>query len=397
MKLETYIHNTITSLLPVAFNDRSYNKMSRIADWHNRRTDAQIYACNHCSDLCDAEDVGYYYCGDWICDDCYSAHYCTCESCDSVTHTRDAFITRSRVTICDGCYESDYFTCDGCDGVFHNDDCVGDGYCESCYTPDDDEDEDNMDIPGYHNTRRPWRYLYSKSPLLGVELEILAHDQEVRLEILESAVASGFLGERDGSLDSERGIEIIAPPLTLEENKAKWLTFLANIRGKARGWDAGTGYGMHVSLNRRSMSHLTTGKILVFIHHNRRLCEKVAGRQEVHWSRYVAKQIRQGRESQSDKYEAVAIRSEDRLEIRIFRSTLAPHGFLRNLEFAAAVQDFCTLASMGSLMETAFREWLDHPQQRAVYPSLWRHLNKERAAELDFKKNFHASCESAGA
>ena len=153
-----------------------------------------------------------------------------------------------------------------------------------------------------------------------------------------------------------------------------WLKFLAAVQGKAKGWNAGTGYGLHVSVNRDGMSHYLTGKLLVFIHSNQSLCEGIAGRKANQWQKYVCKNVKDGKMASGEKYEALAIRSKSRLECRIFRSTLKPEGFLRGVEFVAASVEFCRDASAIALTESAFLEWLKLPENCGTYPNLCLHL-----------------------
>lgn len=292
--------------------------------------------------------------------------------------------------------EADAFKCDSsghwfCSEVFTCVDVEGDSVClewnedEIHYWESDgeyhwdyepeDEDEDEFGIADYHDSPKPWRNTSYKGLVFGCELELYAIVD--RAYVGRIADDCGLFAERDGSLDSQCGIEIIGSPMSLAETQDKdgpWLKFLAAVQGKAKGWNAGTGYGLHVSVNRDGMSHYLTGKLLVFIHSNQSLCEGIAGRKANQWQKYVCKNVKDGKMASGEKYEALAIRSKSRLECRIFRSTLKPEGFLRGVEFVAASVEFCRDASAIALTESAFLEWLKLPENCGTYPNLCLHL-----------------------
>lgn len=236
-------------------------------------------------------------------------------------------------------------------------------------------EEEPDGVYSYHHSPKPWlEDGVGQNLVFGCELEILANNS--RKEIAEIATECGLYCEKDSSIDCERGVEIIGEPNTLEEHqseKGRWLKFLNKVNGKALGWQAGTNYGLHVSFNKRALSDYHTGKMLVFIHHNEKLCENIAGRSANEWSKFKSKKIIHGKQDyENDKYESLAIRSASRVECRIFRSTLKPSGFLRGVEFCAAAIDFTRSASANNLTEPAFKEWLKKNTRN--YKNLARHL-----------------------
>ena len=227
-------------------------------------------------------------------------------------------------------------------------------------------------IPAYHSQARPWRYAKLPSLVFGVELEVLCRDVDACIALRES-LPSGWLAERDGSLDGERGLEIVGPPLSFEENIKRWKPVLERALAlRTVGWEAGKGYGMHVSANRAVLSPYLLGKLLVFVNHNADLSRRVAGRKAIYAGDYGQKKITQGKD-QTGKYEPVAL-FEKRIEFRIFRSTLLWTGFMRNLEFTSASIAFCREASALELTETNFLQWLKRPERNSEFPNLAVHL-----------------------
>ena len=283
--------------------------------------------------------------------------------CESLPYSNDC-----REAICSRCLES-YGNCENCDCIVRLSN-TEDGQCAAC------ADRASADvIPEYHAQRRPWRNMTSAAVLFGVELEICAKTEGNCLEIKEIAESAGMLVERDGSLDGDRGVEIVGSPMSLEDNLRAWVALAAQLRRLASGWDAGSGYGMHISINRLSMTRLHQGKLLCFINNSKDLCEKVAGRKETSWAQFHRKVVRQGCDDSSGKYEALALRSFQRMECRIFRSTLAEKGIRRNLEFVASAVEFSKLASLRLLENSgAFFAWLEEPAQSKRYEHLRKAL-----------------------
>lgn len=317
------------------------------------------------------------------CEACRDDHAFRCADCRDWFHGDLASgRNTSDGSVCDGCSES-YFLCEACSSVCSNEDHGEDGNCRSCSESDDDSDV----IPGYHDTKR--NYQPGKRLVFGAELELLANDEDDCLIIYETAKAAGFIGERDGSLDDKKGIEIVGPPDEWTKTQAEWESLLQSIKGKAKGWNAGEGYGMHVSINRLALTQFHQGKLLVFVNGNKELCERIAGRKESTWAKYVPKRLNAGKVEEGQKYEALACRSHSRLEMRIFRSTLLIDGFKRNLQFAAASVEFTRDCSITDLTEDSFLVWLKQPEIAGQYPQLWAHLftteSERRQAKLATK------------
>ena len=294
--------------------------------------------------------------GTGVCADCLTL-------CESLPYFNDC-----RECICSSCVDS-YGNCETCDCIVRVSN-TEDGECPSC------ADRASADvIPEYHAQRRPWRNMSSHAVLFGVELEVCAKSADDCAEIKEIAEGAGMLVERDGSLDGEKGVEIVGSPMSLEDNLRAWVGLAAQLRRLASGWDAGSGYGMHISINRLSMTRLHQGKLLCFINNSKALCEKVAGRKENSWAQFHRKIVRQGMDDTSGKYEALALRSYQRMECRIFRSTLAEKGIRRNLEFVAAAVEFSKLASLRMLENSgAFFAWLDEGSQSKRFEHLRKAL-----------------------
>lgn len=256
-------------------------------------------------------------------------------------------------------------------------------WCESCadshaYRWDNgehhSEPEPSCDIPDYHDGDRndlndgiDW----DRPDLLGVEIETYCQDPE---DDRDAALAVGeCLGEKDSSLDDKHGVEFIFRATTLDDIHAaqadgsragSGILAVARVlkRRGAIAWDAGSGYGMHVSINAGAMTELHCAKFCRFINDNRPECETIAGRTENRWAHYTPNSI-VGTTKDRTKYVAAARRDDDRIEVRIFRSSLNPERIVRNCEFVDSVRVFTESASYGQLTFDRYRDWLAMPSQ----------------------------------
>lgn len=257
-------------------------------------------------------------------------------------------------------------------------------WCESCadshaYCWEDgeyrSEPEPESTIPDYHDGDRDdlndgvdW----TRPDLLGVELETYCQCPEDDRDA--ALIVGDCLGEKDSSLDDAHGVEFIFRATTMAEIHAAALSptlaggsgilAVANVlkRRGAIAWDAGTGYGMHVSINAGAMTELHCAKFCRFINDNRQWCEAIAGRTENRWARYQPNSLVATTKNR-EKYVAAARRDDDRIEVRIFRASLNADRIVRNCEFVDSIRVFTESASYGQLTFERYREWLAMPSQ----------------------------------
>lgn len=373
------LHSLIVSLIEK--NPDDYSR--KILEWASSKGletvilhDGQIYpadsaqSCDRCDNWYKKDDDFY---DVWVsrrrteawCEDCRDNHACYCSYSERSFDDSDQL---DSIEV-DGDLCCEQF-CEGSVYYWESDESYH-------YDPEPEDEED--DIPSYHELARPWDSKPVTGLAFGVELEVLA--KENRREIYEIAKDNGLLCETDGSLDDRLGAELIGPPLKFEDYKKPdsiWNKFLEQSRGKCLGFDAGTGYGFHVSINRQALGHLHCGKLMVFVHSNKALCQKIAGRSSEQWARHTHKKIsssfRKGEDGsyrpleEGNKFEALAIRSQNRLEMRIFRSTLNKEGFMKNIEFVHASISYTKDASFRKLTEGDFMDWLS--KNRKTYKNL---------------------------
>lgn len=242
--------------------------------------------------------------------------------------------------------------------------------------PDEDDVRD-CGRSGYHsdsNARKRWSNIGNTSKnadVFGVELEMKANSQSDLEDICARAMGCGFLAEYDGSLDEALGVEIVAPPIPLAKfRKGVWSEFMDGIRRLGTGWDAGTGYGIHISITQSTLSKVQQGKFIRFFADNQAFCEAIAGRKETSYARYHRPSWKVGVLGETEKYLAASIRPRNRIEVRIFRSTLKFPSFLKNVQFVAALVEFVRQSSMSRNTAVEFVKFASHKSRRNRFREL---------------------------
>jgi len=176
------------------------------------------------------------------------------------------------------------------------------------------------------------------------------------------------------------GFELVTIPATLE--RAREIFDDCFFRPKLpqelglRAWDApkyGASCGMHIHVSREPLGLLQLGRILVFIHepNNLEFIKTLAGRGNTRWSEFTTERKWRDALKYRDRYTAVNTTNQQTVEFRLFRATLNRVHFMANLEFVAALVEFCKPGVTG-LSEgrkyTTFLSWLT--TQRKTYPNL---------------------------
>lgn len=256
-------------------------------------------------------------------------------------------------------------------------------------------------VSGYPRSRCRLESISKAFNMFGIELEIMANSTSDAVKVRRAAVECGLAAERDGSLDGDYGIEIIGPPQEYDvatSTDSPWFKFLDAIQGKARGWDAGTGYGMHINMNAKAFSTTELSKFMTFICHNDTLATVIAGRPLNRYCRSVSADELGGLKASirqhdiehikdainyygvgciphaaTDKYQAAAIRGHDRAEVRMFRSTIRWDRFKRNIQFADSVRQYVLQESNATYLDVNnYLAWIANSQHH--YPELASYL-----------------------
>ena len=315
---------------------------------------------------------------DWLVNTIFEDEVYACPSCDEVREEND--------------YDSDYDCCSNCadirrdeDEDYYEDEECGyehERYCKNYTYPVHDEigvqcrEDETVDKDLYS----------SKSLLYGVELEVMARNS-MPYDFPETLHEHNnwFLCKRDGSLDEGNGgFEICTAPSTFKFLKDRFSQMFNsdywtddNGSTYVKGWNT-TCAGLHIHINKKALTPLEIGKLLVFINDkkNARFIEDIAGRTMGRWCKSETKKISDGQYQSDDRYEAVNTVPRNTVELRIFKSNVSEHGFMRALEFTDGLIQYLKQSSIReqSLSYKSFLSYIRKPENRSEYPNFWSWL-----------------------
>jgi hypothetical protein len=312
-----------------------------------------------------------------------------CEHSETIEYDNcDTYETNDGLHICVASYERSFFTCPGCDTIYNQDEINerdGEDYCQDCYVELDDEDDDTVrhtvvqpydvdvlsELSGFLNAKGE-NIIKREGLYLGVELEVLPRDTSgLAARAVLDCVKGYAILKRDGSIP-DRGFEIVSVPATHAWHQTGWDGFFAGPAKQLSGWSQKS-CGMHVHVSRAAISPLTLGRILVFVNdkNNRGFIDAVAGRGSNSYCMKLDKKLTDGRQrSSSQRFEAVNIetRGHATIEFRIFQSNVARPGFLKNIDFVAAI---CLWSRDASNLDLTVNRFVEYVANNAgTYPNL---------------------------
>ncbi len=191
----------------------------------------------------------------------------------------------------------------------------------------------------------------------------------------------------DSSLYEGFGFEIVTHPFTRD-----WMYRNRVFAGLAKCSLSSLPYdstGIHVHVNKASMSVTTIAKLLYFfsLEKTDELLTKVGQRQ---WNRYCQKPVKgsakeyiKDRGRWASRYCALNVTGEHTIEFRFFKGNAAPEALYRAVEFCDAIVNYCTSTTVNKLCPVAFAEYVKTERRESnkksrsfKYPYLRKHLSK---------------------
>lgn len=194
---------------------------------------------------------------------------------------------------------------------------------------------------------------FTRKKMRDLERHILAHQS---IEALGNEFAfvkhdGSLAGNRKDGSGGDFGFEIVSAPADLRTHRLMWpkLHDMPDF-SKLRAWDT-LRCGMHVHFEKALLSTLQIGRVLIFVNHpaNRSFMQKVAGRSETNYCRYLNKKYRDCLTklewSDDNRRQAFNVVPEKTVEFRMFRGTVNPRHIIRNIEFCDALLSFCGMSA----------------------------------------------------
>ena len=311
-----------------------------------------LYYCIE-SDLFTFETDQYYNdCNELISRNRYYNNYFRCSDCDCVSSLDyQNYIDSDGINVCESCYGGNYTFCESCEYTHHEE--------QNCNCNNHDEEETEED-----NLKR-WNYIIALLNLgymalrYGIEIEVETREYN-RYEIVEEIKETMNIDnkeyvvcKRDGSLDSERGFEIVSTNADFYYHKnIFWEEFFQlNLHESCKGYH-GSNCGMHIHINRNSFSDFQQRVLNLFYHSpiNKQFIVDIAGREDKQYAKFISytsyhDTIDPHRDDTDDqgngyRFRAFNLCNDDTFEIRIFRSNLKKISFYKNLEFVDSVNQW---------------------------------------------------------
>lgn len=184
--------------------------------------------------------------------------------------------------------------------------------------------------------------------------------------------------KEDGSLCDCNGLEIVTRPDCPSVHKRVFGAALADkrLRGRMSSYDNGH-CGMHIHVSRAPLNELWVGRLLVLVNSDnmKRMLRAVAGRSGNRYTTYDPFKKLTSVKSCTSRYEALNVTGDHTIEFRMFRGTLNPVSFVKNIEFVEAAIAYTRTAtrSLRGLDDpSAFRDFVI--KSRKAYPNLAQFL-----------------------
>lgn len=331
-----------------------------------------------------------------ICDECAERHYFQCSNCG--TWTRNPLQMTDGDYICNECFETgDYYICDDCgdvidpdtDGIIIRSDSV---YCEDCASEHTDPNEEYI-----HEYSYSPRILFNEGeelnsyPKKGERYFGLEIETECTGDITEVIEDEDYYWATDDSsiqcLQGGCAAEIVTQPTTFKAWHNYSDTFFDALENNC---DTNTSCGLHIHVNRDSVSDETIEKAILFIskHYekvtifaDRLMCNicSYAGNNLEHYkdfypnSKSVKEEInivKRGKDNVRHKYLAINTLHKNTYEFRIFNSTVDKDRILAYIEFVDALLEYCSESNFLQIYKSDFLDLNKYAEGWGKYENL---------------------------
>ena len=226
----------------------------------------------------------------------------------------------------------------------------------------------------------------TNAPLIGIELELEPKIGKTRDQALHYSY--GFLENHcifksDGSVAA--GFEVVSKPALWKDQLKEWGPWFDKLSDYMT---AKSNCGMHIHMNRRSLSFLQLAKLVEFINReeNIKYLIHVAGRQPNHYCvlqkdnniSAVGRHLNNNVEIFGSRHVGLNLTNKNTIEFRMFAATTDLDVFQKNIEFVVALRDYftpgnSTLHPKEQTHFTKFLEWIKQPSNKKMYSKLHQH------------------------
>lgn len=243
-------------------------------------------------------------------------------------------------------------------------------------------------LPYTYKVEDNFSSVHDKTILMGIELEL---EGATPLNILRvnKAINGHAVMKRDGSLNY--GMEIVSRPASISIQKKEFESLFDTLPSLSLKADVTC--GMHIHIDKKSLSQLQVGKINSFIYTNPKFVHKIARRQDNRFTNIdTDRSVTYGivfdetepsfykslKRAGGGKYQAINLDKPETIEFRMFASTTDKTTFYMNMEFVQALVDYTkTGATPYTIKENDvvdnFKVFVTN--NKKVYPNLHKEMN----------------------
>jgi len=288
--------------------------------------------------------------------------------------------------LCKTCaVKSGYYKCSNCGGFY------GRKY-STCSCTHKKDKSPKIEV---YNYQADWKPFKTKTDafLFGIELEIELEGKDIK-KTNETYQKPYIVYKWDGSLSGKghNGFELVTMPLGwewLKEHKEELDSMLNQLSKLGLKSKCTNTCGMHVHINKDVFTTFHLYKFYTFHYENKKLLHYMSGRtwdNMTRWANFKYDDKKSARQfcrekTCKDRHSAVNLQNPETAEVRIFRGTLAPEPFWRNIEFVKAVCDYTRYANVKDLSKTdRFREYVRENSKE--FPHLYEYLCDKIKGEI---------------
>lgn len=326
-----------------------------------------------------------------------------CVACRTFANRLNRRILKSGVEICSDCFTGSGIRrrgmcCSVCNVRFLGNDiftideerahtlCI---YCK--------RDEGDRSVHQYNFKPSPKFYsttYIDQKEYLGWELEVEAPGIDVS-EISREFRNKHWYFKMDGSL--QEGVEIVSHPASFSYLKQKQGTIeslLVGLTDSSCKSESTVTCGMHIHVSKNAISGLQLWKMLDFFRKNKPFIYQMSGRTlRRQLNRYASLGGINKRTQplmakkywdRASKYTAINIRPSQTIEFRIFKGTLNPHKFYKNLEFVDSLVQWTKNESLDRVTIANYCEFVEENKKR--YPNVLKYMKDNDMIKRKLKR-----------
>lgn len=251
------------------------------------------------------------------------------------------------------------------------------------------KDKGSQDILNHSYKPNPRFYAtdyINRNTYYGWELEVEAEDNDIS-DLAVKYRNPLWYHKLDSSMVD--GVEFVSYPMTLEymkKNRDVFVKLLKGLQGDNCKSASTKTCGMHIHVSKDVITKIQLWKMLDFFRKNKKFVFDMSGRSSAKLMSRWASTSKINKNTQkhlckkqwdfANKYTAINIRPRNTIEFRIFKGTLNPKKFFKNLEFVDALVNWARDESMRRITISQFSEYVKSHSRE--YPNLMEYMSQKK-------------------